>query len=187
MGIRYVIILICVSALSFSPSSHSQEGGNFDDRESPGSYVGLEVGPTYILSDDGSGVDDPFMIYFNVGFTLNKLFNLYWENQNFTLGPRVGIGFGESSTGTGRSLFYSIVGNFRYTPGNGESTFRPYIEAGPGFGNYTGAAVHVDVGTGLDIFYNDQDSIGIAAHYIEYFTGGVVRSATLLASLTHHW
>jgi hypothetical protein len=180
--------LICLSVLSFSPSSNSEEIRDYADHETPGSFVGFEVGPTYILSDGGLGVRDPFFIYFNVGFTLNKFFGLYWENQNFTLGPRVGLGFGQSNLGgSDKSLFYDIIGNFRYTPGNGETIFRPYIEAGPGLGNYTGAAVHIDLGTGLNIFYNDQDSIGITAHYNEFFTASVERSISFYGTLSHHW
>jgi hypothetical protein len=183
----YATFLICASILSFSPSSNAQEGRDYSD-ETPGSFVAIEVGPSYILSDGGSGAGNPLMIYFNVGMTLNKLFRQSWENQNFTLGPRVGLGFGDPNTpGSDVTMFYDIIANFRYTPGNGENMFRPYVEGGPGLGNYTGAAVHVDLGAGLDIFYNDKDSVGVTAHYNEFFTGDVERSVTLLGSLSHHW
>ncbi|MEZ4846864.1 MAG: hypothetical protein R2877_08030 [Bdellovibrionota bacterium] len=45
----------------------------------------------------------------------------------------------------------------------------------------------MDLGAGLDIFWNDQDAIGIAGHYNEYFTANVERSATILGTLSHHW
>jgi hypothetical protein len=187
MKTRYLALLIGMIILCTTPSSYSQENDSFDDRETPGSYAGVEVGPTYILNDGGSGASNLLSIYFNFGFTLNKLFGLTWENQNFTLGPKIGLNFGEPSATADKTMFYDIIANFRYTPGNGENIFRPYLEAGPGLGNYTGAALHVDVGAGLGIFYNDQDSIGLSAHYNQYFTGLVEQTATFLATLSHHW
>ncbi|MEZ4846865.1 MAG: hypothetical protein R2877_08035 [Bdellovibrionota bacterium] len=103
--IRYAALLICVFVLSFSSPSHASNDDSFDDRETHGSFVSFEVGPTYILSDGGTGAGDLIMIHFNVGFTFNKFFRLTWENENFTFGPRIGLGFGQPSPTADKRYF----------------------------------------------------------------------------------
>jgi hypothetical protein len=77
MKTRYLALLIGMIILCTTPSSYSQENDSFDDRETPGSYAGVEVGPTYILNDGGSGASNLLSIYFNFGFTLKQT---VWTN-----------------------------------------------------------------------------------------------------------
>lgn len=179
--------ILFLTALTLVVFSHFCFAGEFD--EEPGSFVSFEAGKLILLGKSADVANHPTILYFNIGFPINQAFGNHWKSKAFTVGPKLGFGFGSEKTGAADSTatFFEALANARFMFGNIGETFRTYVELASGVGTFTGAAVQIEGGGGLNVFFDSQSSFGVSTHYREIIGSEVKRGVSILGSLAYHF